>query len=106
MQLRGVGIPAGSTVALGYASANRDADVFSDPDALSLDRGADLRHRHFGFGFGIHRCVGAALARLEAVCALDAALDRIPSMRLAPGFEYQRVPFFMMRGPVRVDVEF
>lgn len=106
VQIRGIDIPAGSTVALGYASANRDDAVFAEPDAFSLDRGADLRHRHFGFGFGIHLCVGAALARLEAVCALDAVLDRIPNMRLAPGFEYQRVPFFMMRGPVRVDVEF
>jgi hypothetical protein len=37
---------------------------------------------------------------------LNATLDRIPSMRLAPGFEYQRVKMFMMRGPVALDVEF
>jgi hypothetical protein len=101
-----VEIPAGSVVALGYASANRDEAVFEDPDSFSLDRGDDLRHQHFGFGFGIHLCVGAALARLEATCALDAVLDRIPEMELAPGTTYQRVPFFMMRGPVRVDVRF
>jgi len=40
------------------------------------------------------------------VHVLEAVLDRIPAMRLAPGFEYQRVKFFMMRGPVRLDVEF
>jgi cytochrome P450 len=101
-----VEIPAGSVVALGYASANRDEAVFEYPDSFSLDRGDDLRHQHFGFGFGIHLCVGAALARLEATCALDAVLDRIPEMELAPGTTYQRVPFFMMRGPVRVDVRF
>jgi cytochrome P450 len=104
--IRGTEIPAGSSVALGYASANRDEDVFAEPDTFSLHRGEDLRKSHFGFGFGIHLCVGAALARLEAVCALNAVLDRIPRMELAPGFEYQRVAFFMMRGPTRVDVRF
>ncbi|HEX7094579.1 MAG TPA: cytochrome P450 [Acidimicrobiales bacterium] len=104
--IRDVPIPAGSVVALGYASANRDEDVFDDPDTFSLDRGDDLRHQHFGFGFGIHYCVGAPLARLEATCALAAVLDRISDMQLAPGFEYERVRFFMMRGPQRVDVRF
>jgi len=50
--------------------------------------------------------VGAALARLEAVSALNASLDHIPHMALSPGFEYERVRFFMMRGPTRVDVVF
>jgi len=104
--IRDTEIPAGSVVALGYASANRDEAVFADPDTFSLERGDELRHKHFGFGFGIHLCVGAALARLEAVAALDAVLDRIPSMRLADGYQYQRVQFFMMRGPTRVDVVF
>ena len=102
----GAAIPAGATVALGYASANRDEEVFEDPDAFSLDRGEDVRKLHLGFGFGVHLCVGAALARLEAVSALNATLDRIPHMALAPGFEYRRVRFFMMRGPTRVDVVF
>lgn len=106
VKIRDTEIPAGSVVALGYASANRDEEVFTDPDTFSLDRGDELRHKHFGFGFGIHLCVGAALARLEAVAALDAVLDRIPSMRLADGYQYERVQFFMMRGPTRVDVVF
>jgi len=105
-EIAGCPIPHGSTVALGYASANRDETVFADPDTFSVDRGDDLRRQHFGFGFGVHLCVGAALARLEAVCALDAVLDAIPSMRLADGWTYERVPFFMMRGPVRVDAVF
>jgi len=101
----GVTIPAGSTVALGYASANHDESVFERPERFDLDRG-DVVRRHLGFGWGVHLCVGAPLARLEAVHVLEAVLDRIPAMRLAPGFEYQRVKFFMMRGPVRLDVEF
>jgi cytochrome P450 len=98
-----VTIPAGSTVALGYASANRDETVFEHPERYDIDRG-DVRH--LGFGWGVHLCVGAPLARLEAAHVLDAVLDRIPSMRLAPGFDYQRVKMFMMRGPVALDVEF
>ena len=54
----------------------------------------------------MHLCVGAPLARLEAAHVLNAVLDRIPSMRLAPGFQYQRVKMFMIRGPVALDVEF
>ena len=100
--LAGVTIPAGSTVVLGYASANRDA-VFPDADRFDLDR-TDAR-KHVGFGWGIDLCVGAPLARLEAAHSLGAAVDGIPSMRLAPGFEYHRVLFYMMRGPRRLDVE-
>ena len=105
-EIAGCPIAKDSTVALGYASANRDTAVFDHPDVFSLDRGDDLRRQHFGFGYGIHLCVGAALARLEAVCALDAVLDRIASMELAPDWTYERVTFFMMRGPRRVDVRF
>jgi cytochrome P450 len=105
VELRGVAIPAGSVIALGYASANHDESVFDCPYDYDLNRGDTVR-RHLGFGWGIHLCVGAPLARLELVSALGAVLDRIPTMRLAPGFDYERVRFFMMRGPVRLDVLF
>ena len=91
-------------VCLGYSAANRDPRVFDDPDAFRLDR-HDPR-RHLGFGWGIHLCVGAPLARLEATAGLNAVLDRIAHMELAPGADYQRVLFFMMRGPTRMDVVF
>jgi cytochrome P450 len=100
----GVTIPAGSTIALGYSSANHDESVFEHPESYDLDRGEAAR-RHLGFGWGVHLCVGAPLARLEGAHVLDAVLDRIPSMRLAPDFEYERVRMFMMRGPVALDVE-
>ena len=103
VELSGVKIPAGSIVALGYASANHDETVFPDPDVYDLDRG-EATKKHLGFGWGTHHCVGAPLARLELISALDAVLDRIPSMELAPGFGYQRVEFFMMQGPRRLDV--
>jgi cytochrome P450 len=100
----GVTIPAGSTIALGYSSANHDETVFPEPERYDLDRG-DAARRHLGFGWGVHLCVGAPLARVEGQHVLDTVLDRVASMRLAPGFEYERVRMFMMRGPVRLDVE-
>jgi cytochrome P450 len=100
----GVTIPAGSTIALGYSSANHDENVFPDPERYDLDRG-DAARRHLGFGWGVHLCVGAPLARVEGQHVLNTVLDRVASMRLAPGFEYERVRMFMMRGPVRLDVE-
>jgi len=105
-EIRGCPIHAGSTVALGLASANRDEDVFENPDAFSLERRNVKTKPHFGFGHGIHLCVGAALARMETACALNAVLDRIANMDLMPGFKYQRVKFFIMRGPERLDVRF
>jgi cytochrome P450 len=103
--ISGTSIPAGSIVALSYASANHDDAVFADPAQYDLDRDVDVARRHLGFGWGIHLCVGAALARLEATTLLSSVLDRIPKMRLAPGATYDRVRFFMMRGPLHVDVE-
>jgi cytochrome P450 len=100
----GMTIPAGSTIALGYSSANHDETVFPDPERYDLDRGEAAR-RHLGFGWGVHLCVGAPLARVEGQHVLNAVLDRVPAMRIAPGFEYERVRMFMMRGPVRLDVE-
>jgi cytochrome P450 len=100
----GVTIPGGSTIALGYSSANHDETVFPEPERYDLDRG-DAARRHLGFGWGVHLCVGAPLARVEGQHVLDTVLDRVASMRLAPGFEYERVRMFMMRGPVRLDVE-
>jgi cytochrome P450 len=106
VEIRGCPIPAGATVAVGYASANRDEDVFEAADAFSLEPRDFKAKPHFGFGHGIHLCVGASLARLETACALNAVLDRAARMELVPGFRYRRVRFFVMRGPQSVDVRF
>jgi cytochrome P450 len=103
VELHGVRIPGGSIVALGYASACRDEAMWERGTEFSLDRGDAVR-RHLGFGWGVHLCVGAPLARVEGSHLLEAVLDRVPAMSLAPGFAYQRVKMFMMRGPVRLDV--
>jgi cytochrome P450 len=78
--LGGTAIPAGEVVLVSLTSANRDPDRFADPDLLDLDRAAA---GHVSFGHGIHHCVGAPLARLEAEVALRRLLDRYPGASLA-----------------------
>jgi cytochrome P450 len=62
-------IRKGDKVVLWYLSANRDEEVFDDPDALDLTR--DNARRHIAFGYGIHRCVGARLAELQLKILLE-----------------------------------
>ncbi len=73
MEVGGATIAAGEFSMLLIASANRDPDAFDDPDTFDVTR-AD--NNHLGFGFGIHHCLGAPLARLEAQIALPALLRR------------------------------
>ncbi|KPF85595.1 cytochrome [alpha proteobacterium AAP38] len=72
--IRGRTIPAGEPIALVYASANRDADVFAEPETFRLDR-PNIKES-LAFGRGTHSCVGAALGRLELSIALDELLAR------------------------------
>lgn len=78
--LGGVDIPAETTVLLFWGAANRDGDEFDDPDDLRLDR--RIPRHHLAFGRGIHFCVGAPLARLEARVVLTALLGRTSEIRL------------------------
>jgi cytochrome P450 len=66
----------GESVLLLFASANRDERVFADPDVFDIDRKSE---HQVAFGKGIHFCLGAALARLEARIALTALLQRLPN---------------------------
>ncbi|MDX2139237.1 MAG: cytochrome P450 [Chloroflexota bacterium] len=80
MTLHGQQLPRGSLIALNMASANRDESVFADGDRLDIRRSPN---RHLGFGMGIHYCLGAPLARLEAKIGLPALLTRFPNIRPA-----------------------
>jgi cytochrome P450 len=80
IELAGVTIPAGAGVLPLIACANRDPDVFADPDRLDLRR--PDAGQHIGFGFGHHFCLGAALARLEAQTAFRTLATRYPELEL------------------------
>jgi cytochrome P450 len=79
-ELRGIPIPAGSSVLVMFAAANRDPEVFTDPDRFDIERGN--AGQHLTFGRGIHFCIGAALARMEARIAVSTLLSRLPNLRL------------------------
>jgi len=73
----GVTIPQGDMVGTFYGATNRDPKEFPNPDEFRLDR--DLRN-HVAFGMGIHYCLGAPLARVEAKITLNTFLDRFPAI--------------------------
>lgn len=78
-EVSGVPISAGDDVYMSWAGANRDARQFPDPTSFSLDRG---RNRHLSFGFGVHTCPGAALARMELRVLLEELLRRTPDLEV------------------------
>jgi cytochrome P450 len=80
----GVTLAAGQHFTTILGAANRDPDQFPDPDRLDVGR---PENRHLSFGYGIHFCLGAPLAKLEAEIALSAVTQRLPQLRLADGAE-------------------
>ncbi|MGK2865904.1 MAG: cytochrome P450 [Mycobacterium sp.] len=70
-------IPAGKAVFLLSAAANRDTDAFTDADTFDIERDR-TEAQNLGLGYGIHSCLGAALARMESVIALEKLLDYMP----------------------------
>ena len=90
-----VDIPAGSTVLLLWGAANRDAAEFERPDEVDLQR--PMPRRHVSFGRGIHYCVGAPLARVEARNVLTVLLERTRSITPDPEHEPRWVNSLMVR---------
>lgn len=76
----GVEIPADTKTMVLFAAVNRDPAIWDDPDTFRLDRSPHHLHRHFGFGHGPHRCLGAPLARLEGRVVLDLMVQRWPGL--------------------------
>jgi cytochrome P450 len=76
--LHGVTIPEGKPVFLLGGSANRDPEAFTDADTFDIDRDR-TEAQNLGFGYGVHSCLGAALARMESAIALERLLDFMPS---------------------------
>jgi cytochrome P450 len=88
--IRGREILPGEPVTLNYASANRDADVFDEPDEFRMDR--DNIAAHLGFGRGRHRCPGAPLARISLQIAIEELLAGTSSFRAVGAAEGARMP--------------
>jgi cytochrome P450 len=84
VEIGGTVIKAGEGVIAAGDIANRDPDVFADPDRFDPAR---KPNRHVAFGFGVHQCLGQPLARLELQIAFPALLRRFPNLRLAVDFD-------------------
>jgi cytochrome P450 len=102
--IRGVDIPENSSVYLLIGAANRDPEKFPNPETLDITRPPT---RSLGFGYGIHYCIGAALARMESQVVFETLLRRVPNLRMTvetPEFR----PNYSLRGltslPVKFDV--
>lgn len=102
MELEGRPLRRGMQLVLLLAGANRDPEAFADPERLDVSR-EDVRH--VAFGHGVHFCLGAQLARLEATLAFQALLERYPTLRLATDrIEWGRNT--ILRGPTALPLAF
>lgn len=101
-EVGGVAIPKGSELLLVMGSANRDAEVFTDPDAFDITR-TDARN-HLSFGFGIHYCLGNQLAKLQARIVLEETIARAPQLRLVDGADIGFGENLSFRVPTSVPV--
>ncbi len=104
-EIAGVKIPRGASVALGYASANRDETVFTDGEAFNPWR--EKPGAHLSFGSGPHHCPGAALSRQEIYSTFLILLHRLENIRPALADErYLHVPNVFLRGLDKLPIQF
>jgi cytochrome P450 len=103
VELAGEQVRRGDALCVLYGAANRDSAKFDHSDEFRLDR---TPNEHLAFGRGIHYCLGANLARIEATVAINAVLDRYDTLTREPGFrlQWRQTPFYraMLEYPVRV----
>ncbi len=95
-EVGGLPLPAGSRVMLLWGCANRDEDAFDAAARVDLSR--QHPRRHMAFGYGIHQCIGAPLARAEARIAIETILEQSAWLRLAPGNDFSYIPSLLVRG--------
>lgn len=103
VELRGVTIREGEQVVMIHGAANRDEEVFADPERFDPTRDPNP---HLAFGVGTHFCLGANLARLEIRVMFEELLRRMPDARLVPGTAPVRYPSTFIRGWSSMPVEF
>jgi cytochrome P450 len=95
-------LPKDAKLLLLLASANRDPAVFADPDRFDIRR--PNARDHLSFGVGVHNCLGAPLARLEARIVLEEVSRRLPSLRLTQNAKLKFPASISMRGPIWLPV--
>lgn len=100
-----VDIPQDSKVMILYASANRDPNVFDDPDEFRVDRPLIETKRHLSFGWGSHFCLGAHLARQTGRIAVSTFLERFDDLHLVDPTERVSPPFLWGRRELTVTWE-
>ena len=102
MQIGDRQIAKGDRLSLTLGAANRDPEQFSEPDRFDIERNEG---RHLGFGFGIHFCLGGALARMEGQAAISSMVRRMPKLKLEAGeIEWRDNP--VLRGIKALPVTF
>lgn len=104
-ELHGVTIPAGSNILLMWAAANRDERKFDDPERFWVGR-PDVAKHHVGFGHGIHKCIGAPLARLECQISVEQLLSRLPGLELSDSYDGKHATRINVRSPATIPVVF
>jgi len=104
--LAGQPVPVGQQVFACYAAANHDPAVYHDPDRFLVDRDWKQLPAHLAFGYGIHHCIGANLARVEAQVALATLYRRLPGLRVRPGFTPEQVPGLIFRGWMGLELAY
>ena len=103
-EIDGVPVPAGARLVVMYSAANRDPEVFDDPD--DFDPGRENLKEHLAFGKGIHFCIGAPLSRLEMQVAFERLASRLDQLRLTEDNALEYHPSFVLRGLKRLEIEF
>jgi cytochrome P450 len=101
VEILGQAVPAGSRVHMLFGSANRDERAFPQPESIDIDRSPN---NHLSFGFGIHYCMGAGLARLEGRVAFEELLARMPDYSVDHG-GLERLSGYSNRGYIRVPMD-
>jgi cytochrome P450 len=105
-EIGGVAVKAGDRIYSFYTSANHDPAKYDRPDEFHVDRDWSQLPRHFAFGFGIHYCLGAELAKAETQIAIRTLYARLPGLRLRDGFTPEQVPGMVFRTWREIEMVF
>ncbi len=97
----GMTFPKETSLMVVFGSANRDEAQFPEADTFDMQRSSN---RHLAFGYGVHYCLGAFLARKQGQIALEMLCQRLPQLRLAPGQTLSHSPVLRQRGLQRLDI--